>query len=340
MSIEELIQQLESNLKEVGFNPLSSAYLIEININGLNYKKTGGNNSLLKEYTSLSTPSINFIAFIESECKIAAIRESTRKLHENTAQVLKLYNPKLLLSQIDHQELVKIHSFMKEKPLAANTIARHMKVIKRYVNLARQKDFLSSDPFFGFRIRSEETFKESLTEQEIAKIEHYRLHQTNRNEILDAFLFSCYTGLRYSDIRLIGKHNLQKINNKNWLILRMQKTSVEVRIPISSIFNGKAMEILQNYRSRRFRYFSLLPNNQKINRELLRLSKTLKINRHLTFHCARHTCATLLLQRGVRITTIQKILGHKNIVTTQIYSAITDLTIEKDILLSNKQKKK
>ena len=110
----------------------------------------------------------------------------------------------------------------------------------------------------------------------------------------------------------------------------MQKTAHEVRVPISYIFKGKAVSVIQDNKTTTGKLFQL-PCNARCNLLLSRIFKRLGIHKHITFHCARHTCATVLLNKGVNISVIQYILGHKSIKTTQLYSVLRDSTINREI---------
>lgn len=97
----------------------------------------------------------------------------------------------------------------------------------------------------------------------------------------------------------------------------MIKTNKEVRIPLSTIFEGKALKLTKSITRSRGLLFHM-ENNQQTNRILKRIAKQVGIKK-ITFHVRRHTCGTLLLYRGVSITTVQAILGHQSVKTTQIY---------------------
>ena len=113
----------------------------------------------------------------------------------------------------------------------------------------------------------------------------------------------------------------------------MIKTNKEVRIPLSTIFEGKALKLTKSIARSRGLLFHM-EHNQQTNRILKRIAKQVGIKK-ITFHTARHTCGTLLLYRGVSITTVQAILGHQSVKTTQIYSAVTDLTMERELKKAN-----
>ena len=117
---------------------------------------------------------------------------------------------------------------------------------------------------------------------------------------------------------------------KMWLVYRSVKTRVEVRLPLYLLFGGKALQILGKYRNGLESFFRL-KNNSNVNKELALLSARAGIKKHLSFHTARHTNATLLIYNGVNITTVQKLLGHKSVKTTQGYANIMDVTIVHDL---------
>lgn len=341
MNIEGVLSAFESQLRELGLSEETGALLVQINIEGKSYIKCCGdlNNLTMQGVIHENSEGANFVEFLREEIMMASVSESTRILHLDTYKQLMAYRSSINIRNVNADFLLNLESHMRQKRhLSINTIARHMKVIKRYINVARKKEIIIKDPFLNYTIRSEETHRESLSEKELDLLEEFRQH-TDSNEVLNAFLFSCYTGLRYSDICNITKQDIYSINRKKWLIIKMHKTNIEVRIPISSIFDGKALLLSRSIPRSRGRLF-LLESNQKSNRIIKAILKKLGIKRNYSFHCARHTFATLLIYRGVSITTVQKLLGHKSVKTTQVYSAVTDLTIEKEIKKTNSKKRK
>ena len=152
--------------------------------------------------------------------------------------------------------------------------------------------------------------------------------------VRDAFLFCCYTGLRFSDFRHLKDDYFQKIKGQPWLMIQTEKTGYDLKIPLHLVFEGKAIDILSRHPS--IADFSRIGCNADTNRNLAVLQRLAKIKTRTTFHTARHTCATLLCHQGVPITTVQKILGHTKLTTTQLYSEVMADTIVRD--LSNVRK--
>lgn len=326
MNIEDLFNKLESYLYEIGYDPLTSAYIIKLNLNGNLYTRSGGDQSQLQKLIH-SRSSINLLSFIESELSQSTLRASTKQLHQNTIFMLRNYKKDILLYELNTDELQKIKQYMIDRNLSANTIGRHMKVVKKYINIARKKKLIENDPFlyiktFPTTVVSEATF---LTKKELHKLERFRQQQTENNEVLTAFLFACYTGLGYSDIRNVTSENIHNINNKDWLIQELQQTSCTARIPVASLFNGKPLKIIQ---SQRKNPIFCLPNNQKTNRELKKIATSININKKITFNTARTTCITLLEDIGIPQNIIKIILGQKNFKDTMV-DKITDAEIQK-----------
>ena len=122
-----------------------------------------------------------------------------------------------------------------------------------------------------------------------------------------------------------------------WLIFNSVKTGIEVKLPLNLLFGGKALNILTKYQNKWNTFFSL-KSNSNINKELIRIGKLANIDKHFSFHTARHTNATLLIYNGANITTVQKLLGHKSVKTTQVYANIMDITIVRDLEKAASQK--
>lgn len=154
--------------------------------------------------------------------------------------------------------------------------------------------------------------------------------------VLDAFLFCCYTGLRFSDFCQLSPANFIKVNGQRWLHFTSIKTGVELRLPLHLLFEGKALVILDRYN---ISDFANLGSNSEVNKCLTQIAELVRIKKHVTYHTARHTCATLLVHQGVPITTVQKLLGHTSVRTTEVYSEVLSNTIIRDLKAVKRKKK-
>lgn len=278
----------------------------------------------------------SFVSFMRNEIEHSNLRISTLKNHLSTLQVLIQYQPDVAFDDLTFNFLLNFERFLLEHQYHRNTIAKHMKHLKRYINLAINKDLfeLKKYPFRKYKIKYMESKRGHLTPEELGKLERVapKLQRTLRRT-LDMFLFSCYTGLRFSDIVNIMHENFHLIDDKLWLIYSSVKTDVNVRLPLFLLFDGKAMSIYERYSRRRSKtlFDVSVSANSNVNKQLKRICQLAGVDKKLSFHMARHTNATLLLYNGANITTVQKLLGHKSVRTTEIYSDIMDMTVIRDL---------
>jgi site-specific recombinase XerD len=328
MNLKELIQDLSAQLR--GHNAL-----IQIQVDGeYIIKHIGDVNKLVDNPTLIAyKEDSSFLDWMDEEIKKETFTPGTISNHKATLGVLRRFRTRITFSDIDYKCICDFENFLKNAGYAINTIAKFMKIFRRFVNLAIDEELMTTYPFRKYHIRTENVQKQSLTERELHRIENKIENEDmtdEENKVISGFLFSIYTGLRFSDIVQITKQHIKNIYRNKWVVLRMQKTDHEVRIPISKMFGGKAAAMVQENKTTTGKLFQL-PCNARCNLVLKRVLKRFNIHRHITFHCARHTCATVLLSKGVSLPIIQHILGHQSIKTTQVYSAVKDTTINKEI---------
>lgn len=204
-----------------------------------------------------------------------------------------------------------------------NTTAKHLKNLRTMINAAINEGYMKSDdyPFRKFRIKTVEAKHEFLSPDELNQIE-----DLPKSKILDAFLFCCYTGLRFSDFTHLKDDNIHIIDGERWLCFRTRKTNTDIKLPLHLLFNGKALAILDRYK---IKDLTNIGCNADANKALKAVLP--KMGKKVTWHTARHTCATILIHDRVPITTVQKLLGHANVKTTMIYAEILSTTIVKDL---------
>lgn len=206
-----------------------------------------------------------------------------------------------------------------------NTATKHLKNLKKIIRFSITNQWLQADPFSTYRCRSTPTDRGYLTIAELKLIEEKQFSTERLSTVRDLFVFGCYTGLSYSDIQKLNKSHISTDENgTEWIILNRKKTGVESVFPILP----KAKEILVKYAdSPECRYKGVvLPirSNQRMNEYLGEIGTLCGINKRITCHLARHTFATTItLANGVSTETVAKMLGHKNLRTTQIYAKMT-----------------
>jgi len=212
----------------------------------------------------------------------------------------------------------------------ANTTAKFMQFFKRIIIIARNNGILVGDPFANYKIRLKKVDRGYLTEEEIAKISQKDLVSERLEQVRDVFIFSCFCGLAYIDVKNLTKENIRTSFDGNlWIMTKRQKTDTTVNVPVLQI----PKMILDKYDGK-LPGGKLLPviSNQKLNSYLKEIADVCGIQKNLTFHLARHTFATTTtLAKGVPIETVSKMLGHTNIETTQIYARITNSKISNDM---------
>lgn len=278
---------------------------------------------------------ISFLDFYEKEMKDALhLAKSTLENHKSTFILLKRFAPNLRFSDITYTFLCNFEKYLLTLRYNQNTIAKHMRHIKRYVNQAYYAGLMDNKDLFGqYRIKEVAKPRYSLMPDELKRIEDLDVSHFKQGMACsrDMFLFSCYTGLRYSDVTRLTVDNFQLIHGKWWLFCKMVKTGEYVRLPLYLLFGGKTIPIFLKY-SQNDNLFSAMKNsNSNVNKHLKIIAKMAHINKWVTFHLARHTHATLLLYLGANITTVQRLLGHKNVHTTQIYGRVMEETVVRDL---------
>ena len=268
----------------------------------------------------------SFIGWMRERIECAQITVGTRYNHNATLRVLRQFSPKLTFSGLTEELPEDFEDYLQARGYAVNTIAKFLKILRHYLTIAYTDDLITAHPFRKFKIKTERTRKDTLTEREIRKLENHADYLSGDEKmVLNGFLFSVYTGLRYSDVLRVTSACVRS----QWLIMRMRKTGGEVRIPIGYMFDGKALELIRGA-SNPERPFPL-PTNCKTNIVLSKIMDSLGIRKHITYHCARGTCATVLLSRKCTLPVIQSILGHKSIVTTEHYAALHDTAISREV---------
>lgn len=301
---------------------------------------------LLKNTLIARENNSSFIVFFKQEVMNSSLKESTKRNHLSTLMLLQEFKKDVLFSDLTFEFVSSFEYFLQLKGYHTNTIAKHMKHLKRHVNIAINKEYIEIQKyaFRKYKIRTVENKHTHLIPEELEKLEILNLkgRYAKFQKTLDAFLFCCYAGMRYSDFVNLSPENIIDIRQETWLIYKSVKTGTEVRLPLYLLFGGKGLVILDKYRDNLNEFF-YLRDNSNVNKDLIIISRLAGLSKKISFHTARHTNATLLIYNGVNITTVQKLLGHKSVKTTQVYTNIMDMTIvhdlEKNHLLSITPKK-
>ena len=181
------------------------------------------------------------------------VKESTRRNLLSTLKLLQAFRPRILFADLTFEFLADFEYFLRQKGYHVNTVAKHLKHLKQQVNTAIRKYgvMMQGHPFRDFKIRTIGYKHTQLTPDELEKLEclHLSGKHPGLQKTLDAFLFCCYAGLRYSDFTSLRPENIVDIGAERWLVYRSVKTQNEVRLPLYLLFGGKALLLLDGWRS-------------------------------------------------------------------------------------------
>lgn len=238
----------------------------------------------------------------------------------------------LLVSDIDYSVIVAYENWMRAVGIANNTRIGRLRSLRAILAEAVKRKIISENPFDNYKIPAMTSRKGFLSESQLRRLENVILD--GRAAIIkDAFLFTCYTGLRFSDlVSLKGEHIIN-----GWLHKAMIKTGFMIDIPLDMIFGGKALAMIAKYGNIE-RLSGNIGCNATANKILKEVFHVAGITENYTFHTGRHTFASLLLQQGLPITTVQRLLGHQKLATTQIYGEVDCKAIVADIKRANRKR--
>lgn len=334
----QVIDHLQAN----DLNAMLFEYILHLQAIELSFWKRGipATLSLLKDAIKKNTPiNVTFTVFAKEYVKHSDRRQSTKDNLITTINVLQEFRPGLDFKDITYTFLKDFEAYLREKGNGVNTVAKHLRQFRTLVNEAINQGYIHADayPFRKFKIKQEKGRHEFLTPDELRKLENLEVHDQKLRHVLDAFLFCCYVGLRFSDFCQLTPANFIRINGNRWLHFKSIKTGIELRLPLHLLFEGKALTILDRYN---IEEFADLGCNSDVNKYLAQIAGMARIRKHITYHTARHTCATLLIHQGVPITTVQKLLGHTSVKTTEIYSEVLSSTIMRDLRAVKTRKKR
>lgn len=238
------------------------------------------------------------------------------------------------IKKIDHAFITEYEFYLRSvRKCNNNTAVKYIKNFGKIIRICIANGWLDKSPFVNYKSKVKEVERTFLVEEEIQAIASKEFATERLNQVKDIFLFSCLTGLAYIDVKKLTKNNITiGIEGEKWIYTNRQKTDTRSNIPLLPM----AEEIINKYKAHPqcLNEGKLLPvlSNQKMNSYLKEMADVCGINKELTFHIARHTFATTVtLTNGVPIESVSKMLGHKNLRTTQHYAKILDRKVSDDM---------
>ncbi|MBP0904022.1 site-specific integrase [Mariniflexile gromovii] len=280
----------------------------------------------------------------------AVLKFGTLKNYYTTERYLKRFlkakikSSDIYLKQLSYGFIIDFEQFLRKgptinkgQPLRNNGVMKHLERLKKMMNLALNLEWIEKDPFIRFKLKFTKHQRDYLSKMELQRFEQVMLEEEVHRKTRNIFIFSCYTGLSYTDVRSLTDNNIVRgIDGDYWIFTQREKTAQSVKIPLLE----KALNIIKKYNGNIESDSGLLPvyTNQRLNVYLKEITALLEIKKNITFHSARHTFATTVtLSNGVPIETVSKLLGHSKLSTTQVYARVIEEKVSVDMkTLSNK----
>ena len=238
------------------------------------------------------------------------------------------------LKDVNHKFITDFEFYLKTvRENGHNTAIKYIKNFKKIIRIAMGNGWLDRDPFINYKVKIKDVERGYLSEDEIQAIVSKDLHTGRLDQVRDIFIFCCYTGLAYADVKKLSKSNVVRgIDGERWIQTHRTKTDTRSNIPLLPT----AMAIVEKYidHPEAVANGRVLPvlSNQKMNAYLKEIADLCNIPHNLTMHLARHTFATTVtLTNGVPIESVSKMLGHTNLKTTQHYAKIIDRKVSDDM---------
>lgn len=240
------------------------------------------------------------------------------------------------IKQVNHEFITEYEYYLKAVcKCSHNTAIKYLTNFKKIMRICLGNGWIDKDPFINYRFQLKEVEREILHQHEIQAIADKEFATSRLDQVRDVFVFCCFTGLAYSDVKKLTKeHLIIGIDGERWIKINRTKTDTRSSIPVLPM----AQAILDKYAGhpKCSAEKTLLPvnTNQKMNAYLKEIAGVCEIEKNITFHIARHSFATTItLQNDVPIESVSKMLGHKSIRTTQHYAKVLDKKVSADMAM-------
>lgn len=326
-------QVAETHPNHKDLNIFLAEFIFELERAELSIRRRGMEPTLLMLKESIREGNrcdVSFAAFARKSIEQSDRRKRSKDNLYATLALLDQYAKGYDWGDLTYPFVRGLEVWLRDKGKSTNTIAKHLTNLRTLINEAVRMGYTSdANPFDLYRIHSEKGQSSFLTVEELSAMERLEPDKPALRHVLDAFLYCCYTGLRYSDFVSLKSEHLVMHDGHMWMEKNSVKTGAELMLPLWLLGGGKAMHIMQAYPN--IETFAKIGCNPDVNRKLKILTDRAGIRKRITFHSARHTCATTLVYYGTPITTVQKVLGHSKISTTQIYSDVHQQTLVRDL---------
>jgi integrase len=276
-----------------------------------------------------------------------SLRPGTLKTKKTALKYFKEFNHDVPFSDIKLEMILDYEVFLLEyeyyrqdeyhtlKPSFIHSLFKDMKAV---LKVAQDRDLIpiEKNPFLKFSIQKYAKYGNTikyLTPEEVQAIENLTFEKDQRHliKIRDFFLLGVYTGLRYGDLIRLNKSHLVESEGDLSIDIIQEKTGDRVVIPVSDLFNRKGLHIIKTYLIGDRKYIFDDLTNQHVNRSLKVIASMAGIDKNLTCHMARHSCATILLNKGLQLEYVKEILGHSSLQSTQVYAKVMRKALKNEL---------
>ena len=276
----------------------------------------------MKSTEHIPNENMSLITYILTRIEERNLADGTKRRHRVLVDALIRHGKMKMMKDITLRNLISFDDFIKkEGGRCQSTIHGYHAILSSYLTELEFRSIIPESPYKHFKSdRGRCRERRPLNEQELMKLRAYPCPSPMHDKARDLFVFSCYTGLAYVDVQSFNftKHAVEKSPGKFYIDGARLKTGSRFFTPILP----PALEVLQKYQ---YKLPSL--SNQKMNLALHDIEAALNFTKPLTSHVARHTFATLTLSKSIPIEVVQRMMGHTDIKTTQIYAKILEDTV-------------
>lgn len=249
-----------------------------------------------------------------------SLRKSSIKQHKYSLDKLKnAIKNNIQLSEFSYTHVLEFDNYLHSLKLSINTIWKHHKNIKKWINQAINEELIVKNPYSNFSVKQKKTSRAFLTSIDIKKIEAVETLSKEMEICKDVFLLQCYTGLRYSDAMYLKIKSI-KLQEPESISLEMAKTNKPLFLPIKELFAGAALPIINKYfdHDQEYLFPRQLPN-QVYNKTLKAIQQAASIKTSLSSHIGRHSFGTNIALKTGNVFTVMQMMGISKVETAMIY---------------------
>lgn len=331
LSINQYLHSLVSDIQNFEFSLINS---------GRKFTKTA-----LEDFINNKNAPFDLITFLETEAENNEhMAYGTKKEWNYTINIFKEFcgEDRCEFSDFNYDKVVGFDKMLRGKGLKQNTIHKHHKNLLRFINIAIKRKYLKAEdnPYNEFSSKKVPGTRENISMEEVKRIEEMEFPEIGFEQISyvrDLFLFSVYTGIRFSDLMALKEKNIE-LSPEGYTI-RFKQTKVEyakttdVVLPLYLMFDGKPQEMLKKLLEKRNGSSGIIKPiaNQVVNRHLKSIAVMAKTRKAISFHVARHTFGTLLADITANPYLIMELMGHSDIKTSMIYIHQSEQRLRKQL---------